>query len=93
MSLLSLTTPHELQTKLANAIRSKRENRKLSRQSLSERSTVPVSTLKRFESTGEISLRQFLLLWQTVDQLERLEALTRDEPDMPRSIDEVLSNG
>ena len=93
MPLLSLTTPHETQLKLAESIQQKRKARKLSRQSLSELSTVPAPTIKRFESCGEISLRQFLLLWQSVDQLDRITALTREEPTAPQSIEEVLRDG
>lgn len=60
---------------------------------LAERSTVPAATLKKFETTGKISLRQFLLLWQSVDDLARLHRLTKTEERsrrQPSTIDEVL---
>ena len=90
MELLSLLTPADVQQQLAESIRSKRKQKKWSRQTLSDRSTVPVSTIKKFETTGQISLRQFILLWQCVDSLDALAALSKEIESMPASIDEVL---
>lgn len=91
MLSLSLISPNEVQQKLADATRSKRKNLKLSRAALSQRSTVPASTIKKFETTGQISLRQFILLWQCVDSLDNLMNLTKEEEALPQSIDEVLN--
>lgn len=88
--MLSLLSAHDVQLHLAEAIRAKRGALKLSRDALAERSTVPAPTIKKFETTGQISLRQFILLWQVVDQLERLESLTQPEKPSPKSIDDVL---
>lgn len=90
MSLLSLLTANDIQQQFAQAVRDKRKQMKLSRNALAERSTVPASTIKKFETTSQISLRQFLLLWQCVDSLERLEILTKKIDKKPLSIDEVL---
>ena len=86
---LSLTTPADVQHQLAAAMRNRRNSRQLSRVALARLSTVPVSTIKRFETTGEISLRQFILLWQCVGDLSDLTALAAEQT-MPRSIEEVL---
>lgn len=92
LSLLSVT---EVQSALREHIKLQRKTLKLSRQALAERSTVPASTIKKFETTGQISLRQFLLLWQSVDDLSSLHKLTQSElkPQfkMPTTIDEVLN--
>ena len=90
MTLLSMHSPFEIQQKLADAVRAKRKKMKLSRQALAERSTVPSPTIKRFETTGEISLRQFVLLWQCVDRLDTLAAMTEPPEPVPRTIAEVL---
>ena len=92
MDRLSLLTPTDMQHRLADAVRRSRRDLKLSRQALARLSTVPASTIKRFETTGQISLRQFLLLWQCVDRLERLAELCEPPPRMPTSIDEVLAS-
>jgi transcriptional regulator with XRE-family HTH domain len=90
MPLLSLLTSNDVQQQLVQAVQHKRKQLKLSRQALSERSTVPASTIKKFETTSQISLRQFILLWQCVDSLESLAALTKQSDNKPQSIDEVL---
>lgn len=90
MSLLSLLTPTDIQEQLAAAVMVRRKTKKWSRQTLAERSSVPASTIKKFETTGQISLRQFVLLWQAVDQLEALAELTKETEVMPASINEVL---
>ena len=86
-----LATPADMQRRLAAAVRERRKGRQLSRADLARRSTVPASTIKRFETTGEISLRQFLLLWHCLDGLAGLTTLAAERPPMPRSIDEVLA--
>jgi len=89
---LSLLTAADVQHELAGAVRARRQALKWSRQRLAEQSGVPAPTIKKFETTGQISLRQFLLLWQCVDRLERVVALGETLPQMPRSIEEVLAD-
>jgi len=91
MASLSLISANDVQQQLALAVRTKRKRAKLSRNALAEKSTVPASTIKKFETTGQISLRQFILLWQCVDSLENLLKLCKEEPYQPSSIDEVLN--
>ncbi len=76
-------------------LRELRQRAKLSRVALAERSCVPAATIKKFELTGQISFRQLLLLWQTLDSLDRLYRLTQPNKEcvtMPSSIDEVLKD-
>ena len=92
--MLSLLSTADVQSSLCDWLHQQRKGQKLSRQQLALRSTVPASTIKKFENSGQISLRQFILLWQTLDDLARLNQLTkagvRDVTDMPLTIDEVL---
>jgi len=91
--MLSLLSGVDVQEALAGYVQQRRKALKWSRAALAERSTVPASTIKKFETTGQISLRQFLLLWQCIDELQRIQNLTRDgeQKPMPRTLDEVLS--
>lgn len=85
----------DVQRAFAVHLRRLRKKAKLSRDALAERSGVPASTIKKFELTGQISFRQLLLLWQSLDDLRRLYVLTRHSPgeaSMPSSIDEVLND-
>lgn len=91
-----LIAENDVQKAFANHLRKQREQAKLSREGLAERSTVPAATIKKFELTGQISFRQLLLLWQTLDDLKRLYALTQLEAErfkVPTSIEEVLKDG
>lgn len=82
----------EVQRLMAEHLRRQREAAGMSRDALAERSLVPASTIKKFELGSQISLRQFMLLWQSLDELSRLAELTRPLPTMPTSIEEVLNS-
>ncbi len=90
---MNLVSGRDVQTSLAEYVQQRRKALKWSRAALAERSTVPAPTIKRFETTGEISLRQFLLLWQCVDDLQRVQSLARgsEHKPIPRTLDEVLA--
>jgi len=90
---LNLVSGRDVQTTLAGYVRQRRKVLKWSRAALAERSTVPAPTIKKFETTGQISLRQFLLLWQCVDDLQRVESLAkeREQKPLPQTLDEVLA--
>jgi transcriptional regulator with XRE-family HTH domain len=86
----------DVQKAFSAHLRKLRESAKLSRAALAIRSTVPAPTIKKFELTGQISFRQLLLLWQSLDDLKRLYDLTLlnpDKPSVPRTIEEVLKDG
>ncbi|WP_440682491.1 XRE family transcriptional regulator [Cysteiniphilum halobium] len=91
--MLHFVTTSDVQKKLADYLRAKRKSLKYSRNKLAERSTVPAATIKHFETTGRISLRQFLLIWQTIDDLSKIDALTRQnkEPNY-KTIEDVLKD-
>ncbi|WP_028470108.1 helix-turn-helix domain-containing protein [Neptunomonas japonica] len=81
----------------ATHLRGLRKEAKLSREALAKRSCVPASTIKKFELTGQISFRQLLLLWESLDSLSRLYDLTQPGSGMarsalPTSIEEVLQD-
>ncbi|SFR58951.1 helix-turn-helix transcriptional regulator [Thiomicrospira sp. ALE5] len=92
---LTLLDDTDVSQAYAAYLRGLRQQAKLSRAALAERSCVPAATIKKFELTGKISFRQLLLLWQTLDSLDRLYQLTQSNiarDTMPSSIDEVLKD-
>ncbi len=93
MTTLSLLSSSDIQLSLSDWVKHQRKLCKYSRDELSKKSTVPTSTIRRFETTGQISLRQFLLLWQCVDNLDRINNLTKPNTtkSAPASIEDVLS--
>ncbi len=95
MSLVQLLDDTDIQQAFAAHLRKLREQQKLSRDALAERSSVPAPTIKKFELTGQISFRQLLLLWQCLDDLKRLYDLTlepKSSTKLPTSIEEVLKD-
>ena len=82
-------TPHEIQMDLAKRLRTIRRGRKHSRQKACEVSGVPTPTIRRFETTGQISLRQFLMLTSAYGDPTATEALL-SEPG-PSTMDELLA--
>ena len=96
MTRFLLLDDTDVQRAFATHLRGLREQAKLSRDALAERSCVPASTIKKFELTGQISFRQLLLIWQCLDDLKRLYDLTQTSvrnSNMPTSIEEVLKDG
>ncbi|MBN4063715.1 transcriptional regulator [Cardiobacterium sp. AH-315-I02] len=92
MEHLTFLTEVDVQLNLTRHLQKLRKKSKLSRDSMAEKSTVPSSTIKKFETTGQISLRQFLLLWQSLDDLNKINNLTKTTNNsQPRTIDEVLN--
>lgn len=90
---MQLIDEQDTQIALADYLKTKRKDAKLSREKLALKSGVPAPTIKKFETTGQISLRQFLLLWLSLDDISRLYELTKTQRQaLPTSIDEVLSH-
>jgi hypothetical protein len=84
-----------VQSLLVHHLQRLREQQKLSRQALEKISTVPAPTIKKFETTGQISLRQFLLLWECLDNIDRLVMLANQRYNaqpQPTTIEQVLAD-
>ncbi|PKG37508.1 helix-turn-helix domain-containing protein [Psychromonas sp. Urea-02u-13] len=94
MNEFSMLSANDVQVSLCEWLITKRKEAKLSRAQLAQLSTVPASTIKKFETTQQISFRQFILLWQSLDELVRLNSLTKKQAVniMPSSIAEVLGS-
>ena len=78
------------QKKLVENVRERRLQMELTQEGLAERSGVPLSTLRKFEQKGSISLESFLKLLSVIGGLEEvINALKPNKPNF-KSIDEVL---
>lgn len=78
------------QKKIAENVRERRLQMDLTQEGLAERSGVPLSTLRKFEQKGSISLESFLKLLSVIGGLE--EVINALKPNIPnfKSIDDVL---
>lgn len=82
-------TPVEIEKLISSRIRMIRRRRKISQQKLSELSGVSLGSVKRFESTGEISLLSLAKIAIALDLERDLENLFAEVP--PQSIEEIIN--
>ncbi len=90
-----LYTPWDLQEKFRIFLLTRRKLLKKSRRVLSEQTGVPAPTIRRFEQTGEISLKQFTVLWWALsDEAELIDFINSLEKakKMPKSFKELLKD-
>ena len=81
-------TAEEINTALAARIRQIRKRRGISQQQLSEDSGVSLGSLKRFESTGQISLLSLTKLAMALDCADEIRNLFTEIPYL--TMEEVL---
>lgn len=83
-------TPGEIDLLIAERIRRIRKRKKVSQQRLSEKSGVSLGSVKRFEQSGEISLRSLTKIAIALEIDGELERLFEDVP--PQTIEEILND-
>lgn len=81
-------TPKEIDKLIAQRIRNIRKRKKLSQEKLGEKAGVSLGSVKRFESSGEISLISLTKLAIALNCENELEILFEDIPF--ESIQEVI---
>ena len=82
--------PREVQDLLAARLRERRKARGHSRDKAAEVTGVPMATIRRFETVGEISLRQFLMLVHVYGDLKATGDLL--PVPGPATMDELLAS-
>lgn len=80
------------QKKLVDNIRERRLQMNLTQEGLAERSGVPLSTLRKFEQKGSISLDSFLKLLSVVGGLEEMVDALKPKENSFKSINDVLKS-
>ncbi len=80
----------KIQKKLVQNIRERRLLLELTQEGLAERSGVPLSTLRKFEQKGLISLDSFLKILSVVGGLEEMMNVLKPMKPNFKSIDDVL---
>ena len=83
-----LETPAQMAQKAAKRFRNTRKAKKVTIKALSEKSGVPYSTIRRFESEGEISFVAFVKLVSALNLDAEISGLLKDP--IPDSIEEVI---
>lgn len=80
-------TPDEINKGIAACVRTVRKRRKISQVKLSEKSGVSLGSVKRFESTGEISLLSLTKIAIALNVEQELKQLFSNVPYM--SLEEI----
>ena len=83
-------TPIEVSRKLATRHRALRKQLKMSQQEMADRSGVSLGSLKRFESTGKISLESLLKLIHLLGRLNEFDKLLLLK-DTPRDLEKLFT--
>ncbi len=86
-------SPERAKEILSGNIKEQRLQQDLTQKGLSERSGVPLPTLRRFEQHGDISLEALVKLLIVLGSLEKVIKATEIEQQPFTSIDEVLVSG
>ena len=82
----------KLHGEIVGNIRDRRLQMDLTQEGLSKRSGVPLSTLRKFEQKGTISLVSFLKILSVVGGLEEMVDVLKPKEHHFKSIDEVLGS-
>ena len=83
-----LETPSEMAANAAERFRKVRLSKRITIKNLSESSGVPYSTIRRFESTGEISFLSLVKITSALGEDQEITGLFSDIT--PQTIEEVI---
>lgn len=88
---INMLTPQEMLKKIAEKARAKRLSLDLSQQTLSDKSGVSYSVLKKFERIGQISLESLLKLALAIGSMSDFDNLFElERPEHALSLDELM---
>lgn len=91
-SNVNIYMPSELKLKIAKRAKTLRLQKKLKRTTLSEMSGVSASSIKRFETTGQVSFTSLLQIANSLGVLDDFSSLFRTEKPITLSELEKLEN-
>ena len=86
--MIVLKTPQEMAFDAATRFKEMRKAKKITIKDLSKNSGVPYSTIRRFESSGEISFLSLVKIVSTVGEDEEITNLFTRR--IPASIEEII---
>jgi Helix-turn-helix. len=86
--MIVLKTPQEMAVDAATRFKDMRKAKKIKLKDLSKNSGVPYSTIRRFESSGEISFLSLVKIVSTIGEDEEIANLFTRR--IPASIEEII---
>jgi transcriptional regulator with XRE-family HTH domain len=91
MNYFSENTPNSVQLALKEKIKLIRRNQKISQEELAHRSGVSFGSVKRFETTGQISMESFLKLLHVLDRLDEMGRILNSNENLSQ-IEKLFGN-
>lgn len=82
--------PKEILLKLPNLLRESRIRESLTQADLAKKANVSLSVLRKFEQTGQISLKSFIKIAYVLNLTEAIVNAIENTQASPRTIDEIL---
>lgn len=87
---MTLITAHDIQMLLCNYIKKVRRENKITAEKLANRTGISVNTIRKFEQNGQLSLRNFIIIYTFLAGDQKLLNLSdSDIPSTPTTIHEV----
>lgn len=87
---INLSTPSSMMETLQRKYKQKRLEFDLTQEGLADKSSVSLGSLKRFESTGKISLESLLKISMVLECLEDFQTICTAKKPTIHSIDELF---
>jgi len=91
LSIMFQKLPTEVIQDIATKARELRKSKKLSQEELAQKSGVSFGSIKRFETTGKISLESLLKIAFVLDAMTDFEKLFMQK-ERPMSLDEIIKS-
>ena len=91
MLTINMNTPSDILSILKTNFKEKRLHLNLTQEGLSNRSGVSLGSIKRFESSGQISLESLLKISLVLDCLNDFKSIATINEENPQNIEELLS--
>ncbi len=92
MLSINIQTPSSIMELLKQKFKEKRLDTQLTQEGLANRSGVSLGSIKRFESSGEISLKSLLKLALVLECLDDFLNIANQKSSQVNSIDELLKS-
>ena len=83
-------TPHDIKESLRQRFKTRRKQLKLTQKELAAKADVSLGSLKRFETTGQISLDSLLKLAFVLECLEDFDGVCGEREEMLESLEELI---
>ena len=90
MLTIKLNTPHSVMSLMKEKFRTRRLELNLTQEGLANKSGVSLGSVKRFKSSGQISLESLLKLAAILDGLDDFETILEKKTSSFNSIDDLI---